>query len=489
MATAVALYFKMSDISNRTIAAISTALSESGIGIIRVSGPDAVSVCSEIIFDKKKEPVLMNMQGGTFRHCYVFDSDVILDECIVLLYKAPHSYTGEDTVEIQCHGGVYLLKKILDLVIAHGAILSAPGEFTKRAFLNSKMDLAQAEAVMDLISSRSEGALRASRDQMSGRVSSVIRDLRARILYETAYIESAIDDPEHYDLTGYEDRLSDKVSELSSEIAELIRSYDSGRFLREGISTCIVGSPNSGKSSLLNLLTGHDRAIVSDIPGTTRDTIEEYVRLDDILLKVTDTAGIRDTSDVIESIGTKRALDAAESADLILFMIDGSELLTTDIMQIFSAIYKQKVIVILNKADKTLVVRPSDIYEHLKESAEREISLLSKEEFFDRFPCIIMSASGGQGLEDLKREIRKEFLSGSITSSSDVVITGLRHKELLSSALESLSNVSVGIRDGVEIDVYCVDLYDAYKKLGLIIGEELGDDLADEIFSKFCMGK
>ncbi|MBO7363462.1 MAG: tRNA uridine-5-carboxymethylaminomethyl(34) synthesis GTPase MnmE, partial [Lachnospiraceae bacterium] len=368
-------------------------------------------------------------------------------------------------------------------------VLSAPGEFTKRAFLNSKMDLAQAEAVMDLISSRSEGALRASRDQMSGRVSEAIKDLRAKILYETAYIESAIDDPEHYDLTGYEDKLSETVDNISDKITEMIRSYDSGKFVREGISTCIVGSPNSGKSSLLNLLAGHDRAIVSDIPGTTRDTIEEYIRLDDILLKVTDTAGIRDTDDVIESIGTKRALSAAENADLILFMIDGSEYLTTEIMQIFSAVYKQKLIIILNKADKILKVRPDDVYIHLKESADREISALTKEEFFDRYPCIIMSASGGQGLEDLKRTVRAGFLSGDITSKSDVVITGLRHKELLTDALESLNGVKEGIASGVEIDVYCGDLYNAYKKLGLIIGEELGDDLADEIFSKFCMGK
>ncbi|MBP5701965.1 MAG: tRNA uridine-5-carboxymethylaminomethyl(34) synthesis GTPase MnmE [Lachnospiraceae bacterium] len=479
----------MTDNLQKTIAAISTALSESGIGIIRVSGPDAVKICSEILFDKKKESVLDKMEAGTFRHCYVFDSDEILDECIVLLYKAPHSYTGEDTVEIQCHGGVFLLKKVLDLVTSHGAVLSAPGEFTKRAFLNSKMDLAQAEAVMDLISSRSEGALRASRDQMSGRVSEAIKDLRAKILYETAYIESAIDDPEHYDLTGYEDKLSETVDDISDKITEMIRSYDSGKFVREGISTCIVGSPNSGKSSLLNLLAGHDRAIVSDIPGTTRDTIEEYIRLDDILLKVTDTAGIRDTDDVIESIGTKRALSAAENADLILFMIDGSEYLTTEIMQIFSAVYKQKLIIILNKADKTLKVRPDDVYIHLKESADREISALTKEEFFDRYPCIIMSASGGQGLEDLKRTVRAGFLSGDITSKSDVVITGLRHKELLTDALESLNGVKEGIVSGVEIDVYCGDLYNAYKKLGLIIGEELGDDLADEIFSKFCMGK
>ena len=479
----------MSDNISSTIAAISTALSESGIGIVRVSGPDAVLVCSDILFDAKGNKILDSMQASTFRHLYVKDGDEIIDECIVLLYKAPHSYTGEDIVEIQCHGGIFLLKKVLDLVIKNGASHAMPGEFTRRAFLNGKMDLAQAEAVMDLISSRSEAALRASRDQMSGRVSDVIKDLRAKLLYETAYIESAIDDPEHYDLTGYDSHIREVVEEVSTEIKKLIASYDSGRFVREGIDTCIAGRPNSGKSSLLNLLTGQDRAIVSDIPGTTRDTIEEYVRLDEILLKLTDTAGIRKTDDPIESIGTKKAMDAASGADLILFMIDASDLLTTDDMEIFSSVYTGRCIIILNKADKTLKIKPKDIYEHFRFSADASIRDLSEEVFFDRYPCIIMSASGGQGLDDLKRCIKKLFMSGEITSSSEVVITGLRHKELLMQVDESLGNVLECISSGMETDIYTVDLYDAYRSLGLIIGEEIGDDLANEIFSKFCMGK
>ena len=479
----------MSDNISSTIAAISTALSESGIGIVRVSGSDAVLVCSDILFDAKGNKILDSMQASTFRHLYVKDGDEIIDECIVLLYKAPHSYTGEDIVEIQCHGGIFLLKKVLDLVIKNGASHAMPGEFTRRAFLNGKMDLAQAEAVMDLISSRSEAALRASRDQMSGRVSDVIKDLRAKLLYETAYIESAIDDPEHYDLTGYDSHIREVVEEVSTEIKKLIASYDSGRFVREGIDTCIAGRPNSGKSSLLNLLTGQDRAIVSDIPGTTRDTIEEYVRLDEILLKLTDTAGIRKTDDPIESIGTKKAMDAASGADLILFMIDASDLLTTDDMEIFSSVYTGRCIIILNKADKTLKIKPKDIYEHFRFSADASIRDLSEEVFFDRYPCIIMSASGGQGLDDLKRCIKKLFMSGEISSSSEVVITGLRHKELLMQANESLGNVLECISSGMETDIYTVDLYDAYRSLGLIIGEEIGDDLANEIFSKFCMGK
>ena len=479
----------MSEVTSSTIAAISTALSESGIGIIRVSGPDAVSVCSDILFDAKGQKALESMEASTFRHLYVKDGDESVDECIVLLYKAPHSYTGEDIVEIQCHGGIFLLKKVLDLVIKNGAAHAMPGEFTRRAFLNGKMDLAQAEAVMDLISSRSEAALRASRDQMSGRVSEVIRDLRAKLLYETAYIESAIDDPEHYDLTGYDTHISEVVEEISCEIKKLIGSYDSGRFVREGIDTCIAGRPNSGKSSLLNLLTGQDRAIVSDIPGTTRDTIEEYVRLDEILLKLTDTAGIRKTDDPIESIGTKKAMDDATGADLILFMIDASDLLTTDDMEIFSSVYTGKCIIILNKADKILKIKPKDIYEHFRFSADSSIRDLSEEEFYDRYPCIVMSASGGQGLDDLKRCVKKMFMSGEITSSSEVVITGLRHKELLMQADESLGNVLECISSGMETDIYTVDLYDAYRSLGLIIGEEIGDDLANEIFSKFCMGK
>ncbi len=489
MAFAVAPFMNMSNEFDRTIAAISTSLSESGIGIIRVSGPDAVSVCSGILFDKRKNKILDSMENSTFRHCFVYDGDELLDECIVLLYKAPHSFTGEDTVEIQCHGGVFLLKKVLDLVLKSGAVLAMPGEFTKRAFLNGKMDLAQAEGIMDLISSKSESALRASRDQMTGRVSGVIRELRAKILYETAYIESAIDDPEHYDLTGYDEHVSEVVDSIKKEINRLIDSYDSGRFVREGINTAIVGRPNSGKSSLLNLLTGVERAIVSDIPGTTRDTIEEYVRIDEVLLKLTDTAGIRKTDDPIESIGTKKALDAASGADLILFMIDASELLTTEDMEIFSSVFGSRVIVILNKADKTLMIKPSDIYEHFKCSADKSVAELSSDEFFDRYPCVIMSASDAHGLDDLKRSIKNMFFTGKIDTSQDVVITGARHKELLVKADESLSKVQECIESGLETDIYTVDLYDAYRQLGLIIGEEIEDDLAEEIFSKFCMGK
>ena len=479
----------MSDHSSSTIAAVSTALSESGIGIIRVSGSDAVSVCTGILYDSKGKTVLDKMEAGNFRHCFVKSGDDLIDECIVLLYKAPHSYTGEDTVELQCHGGVFLLKKVLDLVISKGAVLASPGEFTRRAFLNGKMDLAQAEAVMDIISARSESALRASEDQMSGRVSGVIRDLRAKILYETAYIESAIDDPEHYDLDGYDDHVKDIVNELRSRIKKLIESYNSGRFVREGISTCIAGRPNSGKSSLLNLLTGQDRAIVSDIPGTTRDTIEEYVRFDEILLRLTDTAGIRNTDDPIESIGAKKALDAASGADLVLFMIDASEYLDIDDMEIFSSIYEKKTIILLNKADKTLKIKPHDIYEHFRESANASIRELSEEEFLEKYPCVVISASGGQGLNNLKSVVKRLFFNGKISSSSEVVITGLRHKELLVRADESLSNVLECIESGMETDIYTVDLMDAYRCLGLIIGEEVGDDLADEIFSKFCMGK
>ncbi|MCR4792215.1 MAG: tRNA uridine-5-carboxymethylaminomethyl(34) synthesis GTPase MnmE [Lachnospiraceae bacterium] len=479
----------MSDFSNTTIAAISTALSESGIGIIRISGPDAVLICSEICEDKDGGKVLDRMEAGQFRHCFVADGTEILDECIVLLYRAPHSYTGEDTVEIQCHGGIFLLKKVLALVIKRGAEMAAPGEFTRRAFLNGKMDLAQAEAVMDVISSRSESALRASRDQMSGRISEIIRGLRARILYETAYIESAIDDPEHYDLEGYDLHISEIVKQLKEDIKKLIISYDSGRNVKEGISTCIAGRPNSGKSSLLNLLTGVDRAIVSDIPGTTRDTIEEYVRLDDMLLRLTDTAGIRSTDDPIETIGTKKALDAASGADLVLFMIDASEYLDNDDLEIFTSIYDKKVIVILNKADKDIKISPADIYEHFRYCSDVKMAGMSQEDFLSKYPCIVMSVSEGQGLDELKSVISELFIGGKVQSSSDVVITGLRHKELLSSAYESLSNVLECIESGMETDIYTVDLMDAYRSLGQIIGEEVGDDLADEIFSKFCMGK
>lgn len=479
----------MADFSSKTIAAISTALSESGIGIIRVSGPDSVSVCNSILFDKKGMHVLDKMQPSSFRHLYVKDEDEVIDECIVLLYRAPHSYTGEDTVEIQCHGGVFLLKKVLDLVLKKGAHLSEPGEFTRRAFLNGKIDLTQAEAVMGIISSKSEMALKISRDQMSGSVSKVIKELRARILYETAYIESAIDDPEHYDLTGHDEEVKILVSELLKKIDELKNSYRSGKYISEGITTCIVGRPNSGKSSLLNLLTGQDRAIVSDIPGTTRDIIEEYVRFDDVLLKLTDTAGIRKTDDPIESIGAKKALEASDIADLVLFMIDASETIEMDDLEIFGNICDKKTLIILNKADLGLKIKKSDIYNHFIFSGGGKLKEMSEDEFFDRFPVIVMSAKGGNGLEDLKRTVKSLFYMGNITSSDEVVITSVRHMELLTKAEESLKNVLKTIDDGFETDMYSVDLSDSYRYLGFIIGEEIGDDLADEIFSKFCMGK
>lgn len=479
----------MADVFSKTIAAISTALSESGIGIIRVSGPDSVSVCSSILFDKKGQPVLDKMLPSSFRHAFVKDGDEVLDECIVLFYKAPHSYTGEDTVELQCHGGVLLLKKVLDLVLKKGAHLSEPGEFTKRAFLNGKMDLAQAEAVMGVISSKSEMALKISKDQMSGSVSNAIKELRAKILYETAYIESAIDDPEHYDLTGHDKEVKILVSGLLEKINSLEDSYRSGKYISEGISTCIVGRPNSGKSSLLNLLTGQDRAIVSDIPGTTRDIIEEYVRFDDILLKLTDTAGIRKTEDPIESIGAKKALEATDIADLVLFMIDASEMIEMDDLEIFGNICDKKTVIILNKADLGLKIKKQDIYHHFVYSGGKEFENMTEDEFFDRFPVIVMSAKGGNGLEDLKRTVKSLFYMGNITSSDEIVITSMRHMELLTKAEESLNNVLKTIDDGFETDMYSVDLSDAYRSLGFIIGEEIGDDLAGEIFSKFCMGK
>lgn len=479
----------MAGFSNRTIAAVSSALSESGIGIIRVSGPDSVCICRDVLIDKRGNAVLDKMEPSSFRHCYVRDEGELYDECIVLLYRAPYSYTGEDTVEIQCHGGVLLLRKILELILKKGALLAQPGEFTRRAFLNGKLDLTQAEAVMGLISSKSEMSLKISQNQMRGSISEVIKDMRARILYETAYIESAIDDPEHYDLTGHDEEVKKLVTGLLGSIRALKDSYNSGKYISEGIVTCIAGRPNSGKSSLLNLLTGQDRAIVSDIPGTTRDTIEEYIRLDDILLKLTDTAGIRKTDDPIESIGAKKALDTAGISDLVLFMIDASDNLTEDDEDIFKNIKDKKVIIILNKADLNLRITRTDIYDSFAAVSDNRDTKLSEDEFFRKYPCIEMSAKSGVGVDVLKAAVRDMFFTGKIKSSDEAVITSVRHMELLARAEESLENVLKSIEDGFEEDMYSVDLTDAYRSLGLIIGEEIGDDLADEIFSKFCLGK
>ncbi len=456
-----------------TIAAVATALSDSGIGIIRISGDQALQIGDRVYRSKNGCHNLSDYGSHTIHYGYIVDGDEILDEVMVAIMKAPRSYTKEDTVEINCHGGVLIMRKILETVLKNGARLAQPGEFTKRAFLNGRIDLAKAEAVMDLIHSRNEYALQSSLKQLKGSVSDCVRKMREKILYETAFIESALDDPEHISTEGYPEQLMPKVEELIAECDRLIASADNGKVLKEGIHTVIVGKPNAGKSSLLNLLVGEERAIVTDVAGTTRDVLEETISLHGIGLNIIDTAGIRSTQDTVEQIGVQRALKYAKDADLILYVVDSSVPLDESDRQIADLVREKKSIVLLNKSD----LEPKVSEERLRELIGKEI------------PFVHTSTRENVGLDELEEKISELFFSGQLKFNEEVVITNMRHKEALQDARESLAQVKNSLNLRLPEDFYSIDLMSAYSSLGSIIGEEVGEDLVEEIFSKFCMGK
>ena len=455
---------------NDTIAAISTGLTNSGISIIRVSGPEALS-CVDKIYKGKCS--LTEVESHTINYGHIVYEDKNVDEVLVSVFHAPNTFTREDVVEINCHGGVYVTKKILEIVLSTGVRMAEPGEFTKRAFLNGRIDLSQAESVMDIISSNNEYALKASVNQLEGSVKREIISLREKIIFEIAYIESALDDPEHYNLTGYNDRLGNVLSKLSERINKLIEDSDNGILLKNGINTVIVGKPNVGKSSLLNLLAKKEKSIVTDIPGTTRDIIEEQINLNGIILNIIDTAGIRDASDVVEKIGVDRSFQAIEDADLIIYVVDSSINLDDNDDKIIDKINNsnKKCICLLNKSDLDNVITEDEI--------NSKINLLP----------ISVSAKEGIGIDDFTNEVKRLFFDGEINQNDEAIITSLRHKELLSKCNDSLKFVENSLNNNLPEDFYSIDLMDAYKYLGLIIGEEVEDDLVEEIFSKFCMGK
>lgn len=481
-----------------TIAAIATALSDSGIGIIRVSGEEAISIVNKIYRNKKYEDILSDYKSHTIHYGFIMEKNgSLLDEVMVSVMKAPHSYTTEDTVEINCHGGALMMKKILMTVIEAGARLAEPGEFTKRAFLNGRIDLSRAEAVMDMIHAKNQFALKSSIKQLRGSVFEKIRELREKILYEIAFIESALDDPEHISLEGYTERLSNQVCYLIKELEKLLDSADDGKMLKEGIRTVIVGKPNVGKSSLLNLLVGQDRAIVTDIAGTTRDTLEETVNLGDITLNMIDTAGIRNTEDIVEKIGVEKAKKISEDADLILYVMDSSVPLDENDVDIVRMIKEKKTIILLNKSDLDEVVNKSSVDGLFSDVCEKNCSVyeLSETENDKQWDgneniCMIrISAKKNDGLHLLVELLKKMFFHGQISYDDEVCITSSRHKEALLEALESINQVKRSLKDNMPEDFYSIDLMNAYAALGRIIGEEVEDDLVNEIFSKFCMGK
>ena len=460
-----------------TICAVATGMGRSAIGIIRVSGPEAIQVCDGIFKGKKK---IKYMDSFTAAFGRIMDGDTILDEAVVLVMKAPHTYTTEDTVEIDLHGGMYVIKKVTELLLEKGVRPAEPGEFTKRAFLGGRIDMTEAEAVMDVINAESDMALSASVNQLTGLLKKEIRDLREKIIYNTAYIESAIDDPENYSLEGFDNELRDRVEEVIDRINVLLKTSDDGRIIKEGIRTAIVGRPNAGKSSILNLLLGENRAIVTDVEGTTRDTLEEYAEIDGIMLKLIDTAGIRDTDDTVEKIGVEKARSSIADADLVLFVVDGSEKINDNDREIMRLLGEKKVVLLINKSDKEKSLDDEEIIRIFQE----EMPLNDKE-----IIAVPISAKTGEGLNELKEKIKSLFFSEQIDYNNQVYITNARNKESLISARVSLEKVIESVDAGVGEDFYTIDLMSAYEALGEIIGEALEDDLADKIFKEFCMGK
>lgn len=461
----------MKDRSSDTIAAVATAMSSSGIGIVRVSGSDAFSIVNEIFESKKKNFDLRKAPSHRVHYGMIKDGEEILDEVLVIAMRGPHSYTAEDTVEIDCHGGVLVMKKILETVIKYGARPAEPGEFTKRAFLNGRIDLSQAESVIDVINAQNELALKSSVSQLQGAVLEKIKAIRAVVLHEIAFIESALDDPEHVSLEGYPEQLHEIMSDAHSKVKKLLDSSDNGKMLKEGINTAIVGKPNAGKSSLLNILVGEERAIVTEIAGTTRDILQEQIQIGGIGLNVIDTAGIRDTEDIVEKIGVNKSREYIEKADLIIYVVDSSTELDENDQEIIEAIQNKKAIVLLNKSDLDA-----------KTDASVLQTQLSK-------PILSISAKNNTGIHELETLIEEMFFSGKLSFNDEVYITNIRQKNALAEAQNSLKMVLQSIADGMPEDFFTIDMMNAYEALGTIIGESVGEDLVNEIFSKFCMGK
>ena len=498
-----------------TIAAISTGMSASGIGIVRISGGKAFEVIDRIYHGKDQ---LSEAESHTIHYGFIKDGAEMIDQVLVSVMRSPRTFTGEDTVEINCHGGIFVVKKVLEIVLKSGARLAEPGEFTKRAFLNGRMDLSQAEAVIDVINSQNEYALKSSVGQLRGSIKNAVNKIREKSIYHTAFIESALDDPEHISIEGYGEKLDLVLTEVMQELDQLIRSYDSGRIIKEGIQTVMLGKPNVGKSSLLNVLSGRERAIVTDIEGTTRDILEEQVRIHGLNLNVIDTAGIRDTSDRIEKIGVDKAKEYADQADLIVYVADASRELDENDIHIAELIYGKRCVILLNKSDLSTVINKDDVknflrdiffnvekrvnqeqdlqeddFENVKNGKNTVDKYVDKEDYIyhavEQIPLIDISVKMEQGIQEFGTVLQKMFLEGAVSSNEEIHITNLRQKEALTSAYASLKRVQESIRDQMPEDFYSIDLMDAYESLGSITGEMIGEDLVNEIFSKFCMGK
>lgn len=459
--------------SRETIAAIATGMGNAGIGIVRISGDDAIAVADRV-FKGKNNKKLTNSRSHMAHYGHIYDGEELIDEALVLVMKAPNTYTREDVVEIDCHGGAYVTRRILELVLKNGARAAEPGELTKRAFLNGRIDLAQAEAVIDVINAKNNYALKSSVSMLNGKLSTEIKKIREELIYNIAFIEAALDDPEHISLDNFVDKLDNYVDKWINAVDKLLTSVDNGKIFTEGVRTVILGKPNAGKSSLLNTLLGEERAIVTDIAGTTRDTLEEQINVHGIILKLIDTAGIRQTEDIVEKLGVDKSRRFAKDADLIIYVVDSSTELDDNDMDIISMInagVAGKVIVLLNKSDLDTRTTENDIKSYID------------------CPVINISAKEQEGIDELEKKLEEMFLGGELSYNDEIMITRARQKDALRRAKESLELVKDGIAMAVPEDLLTIDLMNGYEELGKIIGESVEEDLVNEIFSKFCMGK
>jgi len=454
-----------------TIAAIATALGEGSIAVVRVSGPKAIDTVAGLF---KSKTDLRKAPSHTVHYGHIADpeSGQVLDEVLVTVMRAPRSYTAEDVVEVSTHGGLIAVKSVLELILRHGARLAEPGEFTKRAFLNGRIDLAQAEAVIDLIRSRSERAFQLARKQSEGALSRQIKPLRQQLLELLAHVEVNIDYPEHDVPEVTAAMIRDVCGRVAEKIEKLLETANEGKILREGIVTAIVGRPNAGKSSLLNALARDNKAIVTDIPGTTRDIIEETVNINGIPLRLLDTAGIRETQDVVEQIGVQRTMDALEGADLILLVINQNEPLHEDDRALLEKLKERPVIVVLNKAD-----------------LERRLDTAEIERLYDRRRIVSVSAKEGTGLAELGKTVASMFFSGSVEASDLTYVSNARHVAALHRAKRALTDAIRAAEEGLPVDFVQIDIREGWEALGEIIGDTASESLIDQIFSQFCLGK